>query len=649
MRTFLLGLIVFFVFTITQTGYGQGNTFTPSFTTTILGFEENKGQVEYHDPQYPYKIQYVLKDKGLTLFFHNKGITYQWSSVDLGETTPAEAMKRGRNPGFTEHQTAQKSTYRMDLVWDGAQENCLIIPESPLDGVTNYFLSNSEVTTASYSKIIYRNIYPHIDIEYYLKGNKLKYDVIVKRGGDLSQVKFIYNGAAPELIDGKIRIETPLGFLEEQQPITYSQNGKKLNSAYARVNQQFGFNVSESSLVQTFTIDPDLVWGSYYGGLLFDRTDDFAVDTGGNVYMSGATESTTAIALSGFQTTIGGGTRDAYLVKFNSAGVRQWATYYGGTGDDFGLDVSVDPGLNVYLSGYTNSTTGIAATGGHQTTIGGVNDGFLVKFNSAGSRLWATYYGGAGEEFSFATATDASSNVYMIGYTNSDAGIASLGHQNTRGGVYDGFIVKFNSLGVRQWGSYYGGTDNEYATGCAVDGSGNVYLGGQTFSVGSISTTGSHQPAFSGGTNRDAFLVKFNTSGARQWATYYGGTGSDYLYNTIVDAAGNVIIAGDTDSSSGIATTGTQQTTLLGVYDAFVVKFNTSGVRQWGTYYGNTGDDYAAEYKCLASDGASNIFLGGSTTSTTGIASGGFLNSLAGLSDAYLVKFNSSGERVWGS
>ena len=86
----------------------------------------------------------------------------------------------------------------------------------------------------------------------------------------------------------------------------------------------------------------------------------------------------------------------------------------------------------------------------------------------------------------------------------------------------------------------------------------------------------------------DAFLVKFNSSGVRQWGTYYGGTGYDYSFSCATDASGNIYLSGYTRSTSGIATTGAHQTTLGRGYDAFLVKFNSSGVRQWGTYYGGT-------------------------------------------------------------
>lgn len=137
------------------------------------------------------------------------------------------------------------------------------------------------------------------------------------------------------------------------------------------------------------------LWATYYGGADQDAGYKISTDASGNVYMTGQTSSATGIATAGaFQNTYGGGV-DAYLVKFDGAGNRLWATYYGGSGADFGYGVKTDAAGNIYLTGYTESTSGIATVGAHQTVYGGSNDAFLVKFDSNGNRLWGTYYGGS--------------------------------------------------------------------------------------------------------------------------------------------------------------------------------------------------------------------------------------------------------------
>ena len=388
-------------------------------------------------------------------------------------------------------------------------------------------------------------------------------------------------------------------------------------------------------------------WGTYYGNS-YEAGYSTSTDALGNVFLAGGTTSSSGIAFGGHQNIYGGGINvlngggDAFLVKFNSAGVRQWGTYYGGSGDERGNSICTDASGNVYLAGSTSSSSGIAF-GGHQNSYGGGaiglwGDAFLVKFNSAGVRQWGTYYGGSGLDEGFSTATDNAGNVFLCGTTQSLNSIASQGHQNSLIGPNDAFIVQFNSSGVRQWATYYGGNDLDWGRATTTDGSGNVYLAGYTYSTTSIAYIG-HQNTLGSGTS-DAFLVKFNNFGVRQWATYYGGTGTDYGFSCTTDALENVYLAGVTYSPNGIFSGGFQNW-FGSPNDAYLVKFNNSGVRQWGTYYGEYGSEgsYA-----VATDANSNIYFSGEATTNlnqTIIASGGHQNSYGGgPNDAFLVKFS---------
>jgi hypothetical protein len=376
-------------------------------------------------------------------------------------------------------------------------------------------------------------------------------------------------------------------------------------------------------------------WGTYYGGSGWDYGNSCAVDGSGHVYLAGETESTTDIAANGHQNTYGG-FYDAFLVQFNSAGVRQWGTYYGGTSGDYGRSCSVDGSGNVYLAGHTGSNTSIASNGHQNTFGGGYYDAFLVQFNASGIRQWGTYYGGSLDDYGRSCAIDGSGYVYLTGKTESNTDIAANGHQNTYGGGdWDAFLVKFNSSGVRQWGTYYGGSTWDDGRFCDLDDSGNVYLAGITSSTSDITSNG-HQNTYGGG-GWDAFLVQFNSSGVRQWGTYYGGSGIDYGYSCAIDDSSHVYLAGQTSSTSNIAANGYQNTYGGGSYDAYLVKFNSAGVRQWGTYYGGVGYD---EGRSCALDGFGNVYLSGSTSSYSGIAMNGHQNTYAGgTQDAFLVKF----------
>lgn len=391
------------------------------------------------------------------------------------------------------------------------------------------------------------------------------------------------------------------------------------------------------------------IWATYYGGTSNDGGFSVAADTFGNVYVAGITLGSPGLAWGGFQNNFGGGVVDAYLVKFDVTGNRVWATYYGGTGDEmafFGgkMGVAVDLAGNVFLAGFTNSTSGIASGGFQNSPGGNAANAYLVKFDDAGNRIWGTYYGGTSVDKAYGVATDADGNIYIAGIANS-AGIASGGFQNTMGGGSDALLVKFNSAGNRIWATYYGGSGQEEGYSVATDNAGNVYLAGTTNSGSSIAA-GGFQNNYGGGAN-DLFLVKFDSSGTRLWATYYGGSGDEMLLfngdlDVATDASGNVFLTGLTSSMSGIASNGFQNNHGGGGEDAFLVKFDATGIRLWATYYG--GNDSDKGYSA-ATDSSGNIYLAGRTDSPNAIASGGFLNTLAGPHDAFLVKFDPEGNR----
>jgi hypothetical protein len=655
--------------------------FSPK-TMSSISFTENKGQI--HDQNYKLRPDVLFGGSDGNLVFHlkNNGISYQLNRVD---TWKKESDLSTKKAGFenaeaeTKLVADQTTIYRLDINWLNANTNAELIKQKPLDGFNNYYSENcpnGALNVKSYQQITYQNIYEGIDLKWYEKDGHLEYDYLVSAGADYKQIQLEIKGAENLKLNnkGELIYKTPLGDIIEQAPLV-KQNGKTLKSKWIIKNNVLSFEIENINKSQAFIIDPVVrTWGTFYGHTGGDFGNSCATDASGNVYMVGESESSggITIATSGSHQSAIGGSGDAFLVKFNSAGIRQWGTYYGGTGagGDSGNSCATDANGNVYMAGNTNTPSGtsIASIGSHQSSYGGgQSDAFLVKFNSAGVRQWGTYYGGGGDEYGHSLATDGF-NVYMAGYTicsplnnfyNCSLGssIATSGsHQSNYGGGYnDAFLVKFNPAGIRQWGTYYGDTGYDWGYSCATDASGNVYMSGYTYSNSNIATPGAHQTSIGGNpnSNSDAFLVKFNSAGVRQWGTYYGGTGDEFGRSCTTDNSGNVYLSGRTVSTSsiGIATVGSHQTAYGGAgWDAFLVKFNSAGTRQWGTYYGGPGSDF--ENSC-ATDAFGNIYLAGYTTgpSSTSIATVGSHQSAygGGNNDAYLVKFNSAGIRQWGT
>jgi uncharacterized protein (TIGR02145 family) len=214
----------------------------------------------------------------------------------------------------------------------------------------------------------------------------------------------------------------------------------------------------------------------------------------------------------------------------------------------------------------------------------------------------------------------------------------------------DLFLVKFTQNGNRIWGTYYGGEcidDPGIFSNCAVDGNSHVYICGSTCSLTNISTAGSFQPGTNGGD--DGFLVQLDTSGVRQWGTYYGGALDDQINYIKVAPNGRIILAGETQSVTGIASPGAFQTAFGGGNeDAFLGRFYPDGQRHWVTYYGGVEID-AAHAGDIDANG--NLYFCGFTKSLTAIATPGVFQPAygGGAWDAMMMKFDSSGNRLWGS
>ena len=553
-----------------------------------------------------------------------------------------------------------------------------------------------------YENVTFKNVWDGVDLHYFSRDGVLESDWLMEHAEDYNQIQFEVKGAELSINEeGYLVIITPFGKIREGKLKVY-QDGIELQAEWVLNGNKISFKIIDFEVGKPLRIDPPTrIWGTYYGGNSVDYGMSCVVDVIGsvflsgytwstnnvattganqitnagycdgflakfnsngvrqwgtyyggsdddegyacvtdnqnNIYITGRTSSTNAIATTAAHQDTFGGYYDAFLVKFNSNGVRQWGTYYGGSSPDMGNGCAIDSQNNIYITGFTGSLNVIATIGAHQVIKGWYEDAFLVKFNSNGVRQWGTYYGGSGEEYGFGCATDFQNNIYITGGTYSLTAIATIGaHQVTKGWYADAYLVKFDSNGVRQWGTYYGGTDDDYGYACAIDNQNNIYITGRTSSTNAIATIGAHQ--LTGGFNGDAFLIKFNSNGVRQWGTYYGGSTIDYGYGCAIDSQNNIYITGFTASLNVIATIGAHQETYGGGgEDAFLVKFDSNGVRQWGTYYGGSGEDYG--YAC-AIDNQNNIYITGRTSSTNAIATiGANQVTKGGLDDAFLVKF----------
>ena len=400
-------------------------------------------------------------------------------------------------------------------------------------------------------------------------------------------------------------------------------------------------------------------WASYFGNRL-TGSSRVAYD-GGNkvVYIGGTTADSVGIGAGdvymstipsqitpGAPPVITQWNHYAFIAKFDDVGALQWSTYYGGDGKDRLFDMVIDHAGNILIVGTTTSTTGIANASSWMTAKSEDTCSFLAKFSPTGALLWSTYL----PDRVYEVTINNDNEILVAGMTDNATGIATAGtFQSSYGGNWDNFILKFDPDGNRIWGTYIGGNGYEDEYAIATDNLGNVYLvqygdaiDSADFSLGTAGveepTPSYLEPMYGDGGSmgyQSNFLIKLNPSGNRVWATYISAPTSGSLgylavnmRSITVDAAMNVYLAGKTYNPYNVATPGAYDTTLNNA-DLFLMKYNASGHKVWGTYFGGESDEAISGSEATTSffntltlkpDGSS-LFLSGYTFSVTGISS----------------------------
>jgi len=386
------------------------------------------------------------------------------------------------------------------------------------------------------------------------------------------------------------------------------------------------------------------IWCTYYGGDSADAAFAVQADAFGHVYIAGQTFSTTNTSRLLFrpqvQTAHKGGS-DAFIAKFNQNGRLVWSNFFGGNANEVARALALDRKGRPAIAGetYSHDTSLVhAAASGYsveQASYGGGGDAFILYLDTAGKRLYSTYWGGSGHDEALALAVNPGDTLFLGGRTRS----ASLpGSINSIGSGYDGFISSFASDGAALANRYLGGSGADAVTGIFTDASG-LALSGTTASASLGFLSGGHQSTLNRGassTASDAFLLTLSTALSPRWGTYYGGDNDEQGTAVTRDGSGFYFLLGNTASPNGtaraIATSGTLYPNRRGATDAFLAKFTTTGSRSWGTYYGGNKDDIAHGF---ARGKGGNFFLAGETASDTGIARNGFQNGFAGTADAF--------------
>jgi hypothetical protein len=389
-----------------------------------------------------------------------------------------------------------------------------------------------------------------------------------------------------------------------------------------------------------------LVYATYIGGSNRDVGLGVAVDAAGDAYVTGFTYSGDFPITSGALRTSFVGESKAFVLKLNPGGNGLiYATFLGGSGDDYGAGIAVDAAGEAHIAGYTASVDFPTTTGAFQQYYGGGSyDGFMAKLNAAGSALiYATYLGGIANDTAAGVALDPSGNIYVTGQTQS-ANFPTLNPLQASSSESDAFVVKISASGQAQYSTYLGGTGLTNGTAIAADAAGNAYVTGFTNAPDFPVTANAYQGVNNGSYN--AFIATLNAYGSSVLhATYLGGSGPDIGYGIALDGSGDIFIAGSTNSIN-FPVYAAVQSAYGGGGDAFVAAFsNQLNSLEFATYFGGSGNDLAAS---IAADSAGNAYITGWTSSgesSSGIpiTPGAFQPIGMGGIVAFLAKFSFSG------
>ncbi len=593
-RRYALKVLSFIFFIILIFFWNESQAITISAAKLRMPFIENQGQTDV-------KVRFYTRTIGGPVFvMKDGGIVYSLQKIVDSKTLKKLLLKEELLGGMVKDTRGEKKSLAK----------------------VNYFVgkdpSKWKNNVPTYELVNLGEVFRGIELKIKARGDNVEKLFFLKPGANPDDIKVRLKGAKTAKIieSGGLEVETELGTVNFSKPVAYQEiDGKKVEVKVEYSIEQdnpqvpplskgckggfnseliYGFKVGVYDRAKELIIDP-LVASTFLGGSLVDYANSIALDSSGNVYITGTTISTDFPATSDAYDTVLN-SYDAFVAKFNKNLTDLLElTFLGGSSGESGNSIALDSSGNVYVAGTTLSTDFPTTPGAYDTTSN-FNDVFVSKFNSDLTQLLAsTYLGGGNSESATSLIIDSSENVYISGETlSTDFPITAGAFDTSKNGSYDIFISKFNkNLTSLLASTYLGGSNDDHAYSMALDGDGNIYVTGWTLSSNFPITTGAYDTSYNG--FYDAFISKFTGNLKTLLAsTYLGGSSNDYSYSMALDADENLFVTGGTFSIDFPVTSGAYDTSYNSSSDAFVSKFDRNLTTLLAsTYLGGTGNDSA--------------------------------------------------------
>lgn len=374
---------------------------------------------------------------------------------------------------------------------------------------------------------------------------------------------------------------------------------------------------------------PEFEWAASASGPKNDKTRAINVDSEGNFYLAG--EATDGVKFG--ETTIkSAGGMDFFVAKLDPKGRFIWARMGGGSLIDRGYGVAADAEGNCYVTGHYQSTD--ADFSGTKLTNRGEYDIFVAKYDRAGKLVWIQTAGGKGYDYGHGIAVDAKGDVIVTGAAVGDVEFGEVKIANESGGHI--FCAKYHPDGKLAWVKTATGKAGGSGHGVAVDGQGNIYVGGLSSGTGQFGDLPLVTPKGS-----SAVVAKLSPVGDVLWIAQHLGEASCLFHEITCDKDGRVWASGMFKLKARFGGE-TYTTTSDKDSDAFVSHFDTSGKHLWT----RVGQGPAVDYGLgIATDGKGNSFLTGEFTDVFKLG-GAELHSRGG-TDVYVAKFDEKGGLCW--
>ncbi len=614
---------------------------TPSnvLSNVPVVFEENRGQI---DPT----ALFTANAEGARIFVTQGGATFV---IGAGKRRSAVRLSFPGSSAFGtvtgEQQTRGTSSY-----FRGSD------PSGWINGARHY------------QSVRARDMKTGVDIVYYGNGRNFEYDVVLHPNASSQDLRFRFDGAKHLAIDheGNLVIETADGRLVQHLPSVWQQDGgakSKITASYRLQSRNVvALQLGDYDRTRDLVVDPVMSFATYLGGRGEDAANAVALDSSGNIYVTGFTASIDfPTSIGAYRVALNANTNDVFVTKLNPTGSAVlYSTYIGGSNLDMANAIQVDAGGNAYVGGFTQSTDFPTVVGSYQTAANNSHV-FISKLNPTGTALvYSTYLGNNNYSDSLnGLAVDPSGSVYEVGATYGSipattGAYSTVMNRGATTGSTDAYIVKLSPAGDRlTYSTYLGGSYTDVGMAVKLDTSNQAYVIGTTNSNDFPTSATAYQkisPTSNTYTSQ-GFVACINPFGSGlTYSTYLSGTNGSIPSAIVLDAQQNAYIGGQTNSSDFPVTAGAFSTNFTGYTEAFLTKLNYTGSGVfYSTFIGGSNDD---SISALAVDATGAPIVTGTTNSSNfpftpgsfpAVQRSGYY-STSGIS--FLTKFNASATSV---